>query len=310
MEKVKEVPSLLKNSHGLPVLNPTAVGTTTGYLTRTLPTEIVTSLRKAARNHGCSIFSLLWSAMCIGILRIHPPTAERLEHDITNPGVGVPMNLRHLTMTDPFDRSQWQTRLSFGHTPHIARNLGRFVHLNRHAQTQEVGHQLLVQDVWTLAKEIASQLEENKKYTERAAVWIEEMLAVLTRVMGGSIASADPSAPTLALLNFSSIGVIDPYLSETHSIPTGGSLVVSSPRIGTTCYTAFSGLLLVFHAHTWKGEMVMNYSFSEASSGTVQEQQKAWEEGKRIKDGDASAVVVEFAEEFVDVLRIVAKLSA
>jgi len=170
--------SFFKDSYGLPISNPAAVPAATGYITRTLPPDIVNSLRTAANANGCSIFSLVYATMALTSLRIYPPSEERLQSEISYPCVIAPVDLRHLITDDPYDKTQWKARLAIGHAPYTTRDLGRFVHPQVTPDLSAGGDEQkqLGQDVWALSKEIAAQLAVYKKYSDRAAVWTEEVL--------------------------------------------------------------------------------------------------------------------------------------
>lgn len=292
----------LKNAYGLPILHPNAKGTATGFIIHHLPSDVVTSLRTLAHKHGCSIFSLFWSAMSIAMIRVNPPNEARAHDDLSNTCTIIPTNLRHITTEDPYDKSQWKVRLSIGTNPFVAGGLERFVRNGEQLGDKE----LLVEDIWTLAREIAQQLEDNRKHDERAAVWGEDVVGVALAAGKEGAESQHVNVPPTGVPMLSSVGVLDPYLAETHPIPTGGSLTVSNPRTTVAFHEVFHGLMMAFHPFTWKGKMTITFAWPEAAYGTEEEQRRALAEEKSIEKVN-EAVVVQFVEEFMNILDVVAR---
>lgn len=139
------------------------------------------TLRDKARDHGCSIFSLVYSAMNIGLLRINPPTEERLQRDISNPISIAPINVRHQTEgEDASDRTKWGVRMSLGLGQFNAGDLGRFVNRGQGGGDESDESQgILAANVWTLAKDIAQQLTENRRNNERIAVYMDDIMPAI-----------------------------------------------------------------------------------------------------------------------------------
>jgi len=65
----------------------------------------------------------------------------------------------------------------------------------------------------------------------------------------------------------------------------------------------------VLQPFTFQGELIITFSFPESALGSEDEQRKAFDEGKRVAKGGTSTVVVEYVEEYLNILRTVAKLS-
>jgi len=194
-------------------------------------------------------------------------------------------------------------------TPIIPANLGRFVH-------QPESQEQVAEDVWTLAKEIAVQADMAKNAAERCAVWLEDALATVSAVAVEEMTD-NPGPATTVVPFLSSIGVVDGYLSDTHTIPNSSSsstppstLTVNSPRLGVVFHTAVGGGAFGFHLFTWKGELFTTFSFPEASMGSAESARKAYEDGARTRNGDGRAVVVEFVEEFFGILGKVASTAS
>lgn len=307
--KAKALGPFLQDTYGLPIPYPDAEPSATGYITRTLPANIMASLRTVARQNGTTIFPLLYAIMALAVLRINPPPEDRLRREITNPVVTVPINLRQFIPDTPYDKSQWKAGFSIGYAPFNARHLERFARSSADHDVEDHGKERqLAKDVWTLSKEITAQLEEHKPHMTRAAVWAHEMRDASLAAPSNSALAPDTH---VGMQSLSSMGIIDKYLSDIRPIPgpSGGTIIISNPRMCTTCYTLYGGFYSVFHPFTYKGELIVTTSFAEAAMGSEKAQLKAFEEGKRVAKGDKQTVVVEFVEEYMNLLRLVATFS-
>lgn len=108
----------------------------------------------------------------------------------------------------------------------------------------------------------------------------------------------------------SSVGVVDQYLAPSHKIPGTSSsvLTVASPQLSLCFYSPFMDSSIVIHPVYLEGGSSFAFAWPEAKMGTYEEQMKAFGEGKLLRSGDSSAVVVEFVEEFMCLLYFVAAL--
>ncbi|KDQ51804.1 hypothetical protein JAAARDRAFT_62324 [Jaapia argillacea MUCL 33604] len=292
IQKVKEALQSFPNIHKIPISHPQASSTATGLLTRIASPDLLTKLRTAARAHGCTIYTVLLASMALTSIRLWPPDDTT---NVTLPSLYSPVDIRSLACGDRLDKSQWKVRLSLGFNTYVARDLGRFV-----GPSNDGGGDLN-QDVWVLAKELRAQVEEQKKYTERMAVWIDGMLAALSEGLMGVLGD-EPATPSKGYPILSSIGVMDEYLARSHPVATGGQLVVSSPRLSPRFYDVLGGGCLALHAFTWEGELMMAFTFPEGVMGSPQDQEIALEEGRK---GDA--ISLQFVNEYMNILDVASR---
>lgn len=173
---------LFQNAHKIPIPDTHPSAPATGLLTRIVSPDVLTTIRATARAHGCTIFGVLWAAMALASIRICPP--EDTKTTLTFPQLFAPVDIRSLACDDPYDRSQWRVRLSVGFNAYVARDLGRFVRTPK--GSGDDSHQL-AEDVWVLAKEVREQVQEQKKHAERIPVWVDDMVAIVTGAILGSM---------------------------------------------------------------------------------------------------------------------------
>lgn len=97
------------------------------------------------------------------------------------------------------------------------------------------------------------------------------------------------------------MGIVDKYLRHSHPIGDEGRyLAVGSPRLGTCAYSVSFGMLAVIHAFTWNNELILNFSFSEAKMGSLEEQERA------LRTGKGEATMLKFIDEWVGLIERVA----
>lgn len=192
----------------MPIPHPHSSPSATGLFTRIVSLDVLTSLRTAARAQGCTIFGVLWAAVALSSVRIHPPDDTT---NVTLPSLFVPIDIRSLACEDPYDKSQWTARLSVGFNAYVAHNLGRFI--RSPSDHSDDSHQL-ANDVWVLAKEVRAQVEEQKKHRERMAVWIDDMVVTVTEAILGLLGDEAAYVFTTYRRNICLTG--SPILLERH----------------------------------------------------------------------------------------------
>ncbi|KAE9396112.1 hypothetical protein BT96DRAFT_977647 [Gymnopus androsaceus JB14] len=278
VQRAKRCMEAMLTSHKLPIPHPHSPPSGTGLFTRIASADLVTSLRNAARAHGCTVFSVLWAAMVLSSIRIRSPDPSATKN-ITLPFIPSPVDLRYLACDDRYDRSQWKVRLSMGFHAYIAEDLARF---------------RLAEDFWVLAKEAREQTQEQQKYYRENACG-----------EGVGPLGDEATLPTKWYPILSSIGVMDKYLARFHPISnTGEQLIVSSARLSPTFNSPFLGGGLALHTFTWEGELMMAFTFPEGVMGTAQDQVKALKEGHKV-----DAIALEFVNEFMDILDVIARMN-
>jgi len=293
---------LSQNTHRLPIPHPTAEPTTTGRLTRILPADTLAALYSAGHSHGVTVFSLLWAAMTLSILRVNPPPDPSQPLSIQN--IISPVNVRQNAGEDPNDKSTWTARLSIAILPYALTNIERFIHDN----STTADSRQMMEDVWVIAKEVHEQTTDFKKHLPRTAVWMPDFYIGTMSFILAALGS-DPVNPTGGIPMFiSSLGVVDKYLAQFRRIGTGANdsdqLIVKSPRMGLCLYTPSFGSPNLNHSFTWGGELIMGFSFPEAKMGSLEEQEK------ELKDGTRKSSVLGFVNKFVEILNLIARSNA
>lgn len=106
----------------------------------------------------------------LALLRVNPPTRK---DDITTASYPSPFSLRaqHL-VPNPLVKAKWEVASALGFNILLARDLGRFVGEARDKKK-------LVDDVFVLAREVRSQMDEQRKYMGRASLWVHEMIMAI-----------------------------------------------------------------------------------------------------------------------------------
>ncbi|KAF8509870.1 hypothetical protein BU17DRAFT_98598 [Hysterangium stoloniferum] len=277
-----------QTAHSLPIPDSDATPSTTGLLTRTVSSTALSHLMKKLRGRQCSMFCVLLATSTITALRINPPKPG-LE-DITTPFCS-PFNLRGKYLSEnQNEQSKWQIISALAFAVLFAQDQGRFVHVDLSDKRR------LMDDVFTLARELGGQLEDQRHYMPRASFWVDELIH--TSLSGGS----NP-APPVAIPFVTSLGVMDTNLSATYPIPNqsgaGGAIRISSPLFGVRIpYSPYGMSPVGVHAYTWEGVLHISFSYPEAYMGTVQELQAR---GRR----ECGESVLDFIEEFMSILNII-----
>jgi len=293
-KKFYEALGFAQKSHGIHVPNTTASPSTTGVFLRSFSTDALSSLLSAARQHGCTIFNILLAAEILAILRVNPPTRK---DEISIPIFPSPFNLRtnHLRKK-PFEKANWDVAGAIACNILIARDLGQFSVNDTHDNKK------LVDDVFTLAREIRAQIDEQRKYMDRASFWVHEMMSTILSVITASASRPQSGLPPDPVPNFSSLGVVDEYLGASHAISSGSHITVANP-IFTVCtpYNPYFSFPLLLHPYTWGGRLYISFSFPEAYMGSVAELVEAKNIGK---DGENS--ILDLVDEFMNILEHIA----
>jgi hypothetical protein len=120
------------------------------------------------------------AAMSLASIRIWPIEDT---NKLALPFFFSPIDIRPLGCVNPYDRSQWQVRVALGFNSYVAHDLGRFV--------QSLNEDELADGVWTIAKEVKKQSENQNKFKERMPVLLDDILATITgglmRVLGDEL---------------------------------------------------------------------------------------------------------------------------
>lgn len=295
LDKVREALTVPKTLQGLTIPRPIGQPSTTGVLLRIIPPESLVRLCAAARERGCTIFNVLVSAMLLALLRLHPPESTHAV-DAPIPSSAVDLRVKNFRAgVDPRGVGS-----AIGLHAYVARDLGRFVHVHS-GLGGEAAEGRLLEDLWTLGREIRGQVNEQQRYMDRVGVWGEEAMEILGHFTAGVKARDLPPEERLGKLsplpNVSSIGIVDGHLSPAHALPGGaGVLAVSAPRFSSRI--PYNPSMLV-HAYTWQGVLYLPFSFAEGYLGSVEEQ-------RRRRAGGGDAPVLAFVEEFMRVLHLAA----
>ncbi|PSS22630.1 hypothetical protein PHLCEN_2v3057 [Hermanssonia centrifuga] len=291
--------------YGLAVPHPNAAPSTTGNFFRQLSPEAVKGLVQNARKNGCTFYTVAFAAMALASLRVKPPRRDHsgyaTDKELATFVYCSPVDLRPRNL-DVKRMSEGNVMSALGFNVLVARDLGRFL-------TGE-------EDIWTLAKETRTQLDDQRQYMDRAGFWAHEFfvggLQMMSCMLGARAARGENPDQTPFM---SSIGVIDKYLSPSHSIPSPDELVddansrwkltISNPTL--TLRNPYSPYLLFtvgVLSFTWCGTSYLAFSFPEAYMGTAEEQERMAEIS--LKDKDARGTVLEWVDEFVGILERVA----
>ncbi|KAE9396111.1 hypothetical protein BT96DRAFT_941929 [Gymnopus androsaceus JB14] len=290
VQRAKRCMEAMLTSHKLPIPHPYSPPSGTGLFTRVASANLVTSLRNAARAHGCTIFTVLWAAMVLSSIRTRSPDPSATKN-ITLPFIPSPVDLRYLACDDRYDRSQWKVRLSMGFHAYIAEDLARFV--DGSTLNGDDDAKRLAEDFWVLAKEAREQTQEQQKYTERMPVWTDDLMNAIGE--GEGFWAMKPY--------YQQNGVQSSPPSESW---TSTLLVhILSQTLGNNSFPTFNtGSGLALHAFTWEGELMMSFTFPEGTMGTAQHQVKALKEGHQV-----DAIVLEFVNEFMSILDVISRMN-
>jgi len=185
-----------------------------------------------------------------------------------SPSSCSPVNLRPIAGIDIYDPSTWSVQVSLASNVFVLNNLERLLRSDRLNNSRQ-----LVKDTLVVSRELQEQMKVYKKHIDRATVWLPECISSST-----AAAESLPGGlqnPIGGLPRPSSLGVVDKYLLHSHLITRNDGdtqhLVVHTPRINTCSYTTYFGIPTSVHVFTWKGEMVLSFSFSEAKMGSVKD---------------------------------------
>jgi hypothetical protein len=120
----------------------------------------------------------MFAAEMLAMLRVNPPTRK---DDITTPFFPSAFSLRSKYLTnDPLDKANREVVGALGFNILLARDLGRFVVDDAHNKNK------LIDDVFVLAEEIRVQVDEQRKYMDRASLWVHEMIAIIASLAAGA----------------------------------------------------------------------------------------------------------------------------
>jgi hypothetical protein len=113
----------------------------------------------------------MFAAEMLAMLRVNPPSRT---DEITTAVFPSAFNLRakHLS-TKPLDKANWEVEGALGFNVLLARDLGRFA-------TNEADDKKLVEDIFVLAKDVHTQIEEQREYMDRASFWVHEFMTTIT----------------------------------------------------------------------------------------------------------------------------------
>ena len=136
-----------------------SVPTFTGLSCRELSENALQALVKAARAQGSTLFSTAYAAALISMLKVQRPSES---DKLVSFQWVVPVNLRFKDILTK-DANVPSALASYMLEPE---NLSRFIH-NGRAPT--------VEDVWTLAREIKAQMDEQSPEMKNIAQWGEAL---------------------------------------------------------------------------------------------------------------------------------------
>ncbi|EJT99544.1 hypothetical protein DACRYDRAFT_17233 [Dacryopinax primogenitus] len=287
---LKEIGESLKMApvqFGLPVLHPDASPTYTGTILKTFPAPLAENLRLTARAHGCGVFSVIVAANYLSLLSLNPPASYTGElHARILPNASD-LRAKYLTGGPDAkkDRRTWQVSSALGGGVVSSRHLERFLASDD-----------LVNDVWTLARELQEQVNAQAPYQATAAQWVPDAIAMM---MASFFAAPAELVPKNKVVNVSSMGLMDDSLSPTYPTTSPSSEAVIS--ISRPVFTGIgpglppNELGAVVHPYTWNGELFLSFSFPAAYMGSAEEQKKLAEKGE--------PVLYAYIERFGELLR-------
>lgn len=287
LDKLQEALVIQKSLRGLGVPSPLGPPSSTGVVLRTMPPDSLGRLSAAARNHGCTVFSVLLAANILSLLRLRPPS------DPNNSDIAIypsAVDLRARNLRD--GASPRGVSNTIGFHVYIVRNLGRFVH-DRSKIDASGETRTLLDDLWTLGREVRKQVDEQRRYMDRIGFWGNELMEVLGHFTAAARARDKQPEERIANLsplpNLSSLGIVDGHLSPSHKVSDTSVLTISSPRFSSRIPYNPS---VIMHPYTWQGTLYVPFSFPEGYMGSNETQGTG-----------VDAQVLNFTDEFMKILK-------
>ena len=153
-----------QNVSGLPIPNPHAKQGRLNVIVRTLSGRTLQAIIANARAHDSSLYPVMFSAMVLGTIHVNPPSNTE---NLVVPLTFTPVNLRYKNLIGPDEH----ILSSLGMNVLLASDLGRF------------SRKRSKEDIWTLAREIRKQMDEQQEQLLRIGIWAQPLITELINLM-------------------------------------------------------------------------------------------------------------------------------
>ena len=254
----------MQSNYGIPYPIQSAKQLGMSFKVATFPSTILKGLLRAARAHGVKLYATQFATNLIACMRAALPPLTDSEHRVTLPFNAV--DLRRLLST----LGQTELVSALGFNTLDARDLMRF----RAAGEEGASERVILDAVWTLAREIQVQLNEQAEWDTdfvksapavlgTIATWLKNEPYAYSTLFLASSSLFLPDRPQTdnATPQITNTGVLDCLVKSSYPVASRAPMKVLDVVLHNIIFH------VAVHTYTWCGELHYSYSVPLVAGG-------------------------------------------